>query len=200
VENRTEIDNWHPPTWGSLIFYADFDVLAFALLFQGGLFIASYYHAVQALEKYLKALALSIADPVGTKRSHPTHKRLLNSHNLVALADLCAADYPYYKTAIARKALVRFSDFDQATRYPWVTKPMSSGFTGADVPILCELLLRLRNDIPIVRDDYPLGMFIRGYHHNHPEEPTNATWIAIQAPALAAARAIIPKIEQMVRW
>jgi hypothetical protein len=60
-----------PPIWGSFILYADYDVLAFALLFQGGLHVASYYHATQAIEKYLKALALSIVDPPWTNTSLP---------------------------------------------------------------------------------------------------------------------------------
>jgi hypothetical protein len=42
-----------------LVYYADYDVLAFACLLQGGLHVAAYYHAIQALEKYFKGLALS---------------------------------------------------------------------------------------------------------------------------------------------
>lgn len=96
-------------------------------------------------------------------------------------------------------ALARFTEFDQATRYPWVKQNLGNGFTSADMPLICEILIRLRTDIPITKDDYPLGMFLRGHHHNHPEHPVNAHLAALQGPPIAAARAVIPNVDQMIR-
>lgn len=188
------------PVWGDLVYHADYDVLAFALLFQGGLHWTSYYHATQAIEKYLKVLALSIADPEGRKRSDPSIQKVLTSHKLAALGNSCGTVHTYYATPQVQATLARFEEFDQATRYPWVERKSGNGFTGADVPVICGLLLQLRTDIPIVTDDYPLGMIVRGYHHKHHGIKYSPRRGAIQAPALAAARAVIPNLGQMVRW
>jgi hypothetical protein len=188
------------PIWGNFVYHADYDVLAFAWLFQGGLHVASYYHATQALEKYLKGLALSIVDPAGTTHPYPSNKRWLQDHNLARLADRCTQSFPYYGTSQVQASLKRFSEFDQLARYPWVQQALGNGFTSADVPFICELFLHLRTDIPLAKDDYPLGMFIRGHHHLHPEHTVNPNLAAMQAPAVGAVRQLIPKIENMVRW
>jgi HEPN domain-containing protein len=187
------------PIWGNFVRYADGDVLAFAWLFQGGLHPAAYYHATQALEKYLKGLALSIIDPGGRTHPFPKNERWLQTHDLARLAERSSKQFTYYGGAQVRAALKRFSEFDQLARYPWVQQNLGNGFTSADVPVICELLLHLRTDIPIANDDYPLGMLIRGHHHQHPESAVNPNLAAMQAPAVAAARRIIPQIEQMVR-
>jgi HEPN domain-containing protein len=189
----------HAPTWGNFIGHGDKDVLAFAWLLQGGLFVTGYYHATQALEKYLKALALSIVDPPGT--THPSqHRRWLNDHNLARLAGRCTSQYPYYGEAKIQAALARFTEFDQAARYPYVERTLGNSFDGCDLPLICELLIHLRRDIPIIIDDYPLGMLLRGHHQNHPEYADSAPYVALHASAVAAARRVIPNIEQMVRW
>ena len=190
----------HAPIWGNFVYYADYDVLAFAWLFQGGLHVAAYYHATQAVEKYLKGLALSIIDPAGVTHPYPSNKRWLQDHNLARLAERCSQQFSYYGTAGVQATLKRFAEFDQLARYPWVEQTQGNGFTSADIPVICEVLLRLRTDIPLVKDDYPLGMFVRGHHHGHPEHAVNSNLAAMQAPALAAARRMIPNIEQMIRW
>jgi HEPN domain-containing protein len=186
--------------WGSYIYHGDYDVLSFALLLQGGLLVPAYYHAAQAMEKYLKALALSIADPVGETHPIPQHKRWLKGHSLTDLADRCKVRFPYYGEAGAQAALGRFSEFDKAARYPWERQTLGNGFAGADIPLICELLVHMRADIPITFDDYPLGIFVRGHHHNRPECPVNPHLAALQAPAIDAARKMIPNINKMVRW
>lgn len=188
------------PIWGNFVAYADDDLLAFAWLLHGGLFVKSYYHAIQALEKYLKGLALSIEIPISSTHPYPTHKRWLGDHNLARLARRCSKRFPYYCTPEVQATLERFSEFDQATRYPWVEQKLGNGFTSADVPIMVGLMHHLRNNIPIVRDDYPLGMLVRGYHHLHPEHPVNPNWARMHARAVAAARAIWPNLDKMVRW
>jgi len=187
------------PIWGSFVYHADQDVLAFSLLFQGGLHVQSYYHATQALEKYLKGLALSIVDPVGRTHPYPKHKRWLQDHDLARLAERCSKQFPYYGVPEVQAALKRFSEFDQLARYPWVKQKLGNGFTSADVPLICDLWIHLRTDIPIVIDDYPLGMIVRGHHHNHPEHRNDA-WMMMHRPAIVAARATVTQIEKMVRW
>jgi hypothetical protein len=187
------------PIWGNFVGHGDEDLLAFAWLFQGCLLLQSYYHAGQAMEKYLKGLALSIEDPGGTAHPYPTHKRWLTDHNLARLGQRCAAKFPYYGTIAVQSTLQRFSEFDQATRYPWVERKLGNGFTTADVPVMVNLLHRLRNDVPLVLDDYVLGMLVRGHHQFNPQIPVNIHMAQMYAPAFAAARTLFPNIETMVR-
>jgi HEPN domain-containing protein len=188
------------PIWGSFVYYADYDLLAFAWLFQGGLHIAAYYHGIQALEKYLKGLALSVIDPAGKTHPYPANQRWLQDHNLARLAKRCGKQYPYYATTQVQATLERFSEFDRLARYPWVKQAHGNGFTTEDAPVICELLFRLRTDIPLMSDDYPLGMFVRGHHQNHPEYRVNPSWATMHAPSLASVRKMIPQIDKMVRW
>jgi len=187
------------PIWGNLVYCADHDLLAFAWLFQGGLRVASYYHAAQAVEKYLKALALSIDDPHGATQTHQAQKRWLKTHDLGGLGLRCAESFPYYGDLELQKSLKRFSEFDQSTRYPWVIRKLGNGFSSDDVPLFAEIVHRLRSDIPIAIDDYPLGMLVRGYHHKHPETKTNESHECTQSGPLAAAMALIPQLSGMVR-
>jgi hypothetical protein len=186
--------------WGSYIYHGDYDVLSFALLLQGGLLVPGYYHVAQAMEKYLKALALSIVDPVGETYPIPQHKRWLKGHSLPHLAKRCKLQFPYYGEAGVQAALGRFSEFDKAARYPWQNQTLGNGFSGADIPLICELLVHMRADIPLTFDDYPLGMLLRGHHHKHPEHAVTRGFATIHAPAIAAARLAIPNINGMVRW
>ena len=187
------------PFWGSYVFYADYDLLAFAWLVQGGLDVVALYHAIQALEKYLKGLAYSVDDPTGKIPPTDASKHWLKNHNLVQLAERCSKLFPRYGDTQVQATLKRYSEFDQWTRYPWVPQTLGNGFTTEEFPKICELLVSLRIDIPLVRDDYPLGMFIRGCNHGRPECAVNPNWAAKHYPALAAARRMIPQIEKMVR-
>jgi hypothetical protein len=64
----------HAPLWGSFLFHADFDVMAFGWLLSGKLTDQALYHAIQAIEKYLKTLALTIVDPEGDVATAKTKK------------------------------------------------------------------------------------------------------------------------------
>jgi len=186
-----------PPLWGNFIAYADWDLASFAWLFRGGLRVPSYYHATQALEKYLKSLALSIIDPNGTTET-PNNNRWLRDHNLERLASRCAAQYPYYGQPETLARLRRFSEFDQRARYPWVEQQHGNGFTSEDVPLFWELFLHLRVDIPIKVDDYPLGMLIRGHHQGHPENLTAPMFDL--ADCRTAVQLMFPEVNKIVRW
>src|ERR1017187_5782772 len=105
-----------PPLWGSFVHYADFDLLSFAWLNAGGLRVPSYYHAVQAVEKYLKALALSILDPDGVKET-ASNKKWIITHDLEKLAKRCSVNFPFYGQPEIQAQLKRFSEFDQVARY-----------------------------------------------------------------------------------
>jgi hypothetical protein len=105
----------HALLWGNFVAYADNDLLAFGWLFQGNLRVASYYHATQAVEKYLKALAISVADPGGASVT-PTNSRWVRTHDLCELAEHCADHYPYYGEALVINRLKQFTEFDQLAR------------------------------------------------------------------------------------
>jgi hypothetical protein len=69
------------PVWGNFVGYADEDLLSFGWLYFGRLRLHAYYHIFQAVEKYLKALALSVDDPDGTSLT-AKNLRWIKDHNL----------------------------------------------------------------------------------------------------------------------
>ena len=189
--------NTHPPLWGNFIFYADHDLLSFAVLYQNGLMVPAMYHGTQAIEKYLKALVLSILDPDGRTET-PSNNQWLKTHNLVELAERCSTHNPYYTSPEVVNNLQRFTEYDQAARYPWVNRKHGNGFSSAEIPILEDIIFHLRNDIPIQRDDYPLGIFVRGYHHGCPEALVNDT-LSNRQRVVLALRNIFRNLEGLIR-
>jgi HEPN domain-containing protein len=156
------------PHWGAFLYYADWDLIAFAWLLYGQLYVPAYYHASQSIEKYFKSLILATTNPL------PLNTSWLNSHSLSHLSKLCAQNFPYYEQPAIRKKLALFTEFDAATRYPSVPRQHGNGFTSEDIPVIWELIRHLRRDIPIVRDDYPLGMVVRGHFQGKPTVPDPA--------------------------
>jgi hypothetical protein len=187
------------PLWGNFVFHADQDLLSFAWLHHGGLRVAGYYHATQAIEKYLKSLALSILDPDGETET-ALNNPWIYYHNLVTLGERCAPRFPFYGQPDILARLRRFSEFDTVARYPWVEQKHGNGFTGADDPLLLDLVYHIRTDLPIKLDDYPLGMLVRGHHHNHPEAKTNLYMLREHAACLVALRNMFPHVDKIVRW
>jgi HEPN domain-containing protein len=103
------------PLWANFVSYGDWDLLSFAWLYEGGLHVPGYYHATQAVGKYLKALVLSVLDPDGV------HETVLNNahmwtHDLEELAEMCLGRFPFYGQPEIVARLKRFSEFDQAAR------------------------------------------------------------------------------------
>ena len=157
-----------------------------------------YYHATQAVEKYLKALALSILDPDGVTET-ALNKKWIRTHNLNKLAKRCAARFPFYGQAEAQARLKRFSEFDQAARYPWAEQKLGNGFNSSDVPLLCDLVRHLRTDLPIKVDDYILGMVLRGHHQGRPETSANLQSLAEFGRCVTALRRVFPGVDTIVR-
>jgi len=157
-----------------------------------------YYHAGQAIEKYLKALALAVIDPDG-KRLTALNARWVRTHDLNKLAKRCANQFPYYGTADTTRKLALFTEFDQATRYPWVSRALGNGFSSADVPAMWDLIRHLRTDIPIKTDDYLLGMVVRGHHQGRPDTVSQGTNCRYALPKAAVER-MFPDVTSIVRW
>ena len=188
-----------PPLWGNFVDHADWDLLSFCWLYQGGLLLPGLYHATQAVEKYLKALTLSILDPDGETET-ALNNRWLRTHDLVLLAERCVVRFPFYGNSEILTQFRRFSEFDLATRYPWVKQKHGNGLTSAEIPLLCDLMRQLRTDLPIKVDDYILGMLVRGHHHGRPEAGTNNYLLAGLAGSLAALQRTFPEVDRIVRW
>jgi HEPN domain-containing protein len=186
------------PLWGSFLHHADEDLLSFAWLFSGGLRVHGYYHAVQAIEKYLKALALSVADPHG-KTLTALNTRWVINHDLKGLARRCAKQFPYYGSADTLNKLAFFMEFDQATRYPWVQRTLGNGFKSTDIPLIWDLIRHLRTDIPIKVDDYLLGMVVRGHHQGQPNVVNEGINSNFEQSKMALVR-MFPDVATIVRW
>ncbi len=186
-----------PELWGNFIHYADQDFLAFGLLSVGGLYVLASYHGTQAVEKYLKALALSIIDPTGVTAT-PMTEPWIRTHDLEKLAKRCGTNLPFYAQQSTLDLLKRFAEFDQLARYPWVDQKHGNGFTTADIPIFGELILQLRKDIPITCDDYMLGMEVRG--HSHLKKIVHPSWSMYPHHAVEALKSVFPNINDFVRW
>jgi HEPN domain-containing protein len=186
------------PLWGNFVSYADWDLLSFAWLYVGGLRVPGYYHATQAVEKYLKALALSIHDPDGVSET-ALNNRHLWTHDLEELANLCAGRFPFYRQPDILARMKRFTEFDQVARYPWTQQTLGNGFTSADVPLFWDLIQHLRMDLPIKVDDYILAMLVRGHHQGRPDASANAYMMAELGAGLAALRKMFPDVDKIVR-
>jgi hypothetical protein len=189
----------NPPLWGNFVGYADGDLLSFAWLNSGGLGVPGYYHATQAVEKYLKALTLSIIDPDG-KTETAQNNRWLRTHDLALLAERCAAQFPYYGETEVKARLARFSEFDQAARYPWIKRKHGNGFTPEDIPLFWDLIRHLRTDIPIKKDDYLLGMLVRGHHQGMPDAKINSYMLAKLQGCVVTLQQMFPDVSSIVRW
>lgn len=188
------------PVWGDLVFFADHDLLSFALLYSGGLAVPAMFHATQALEKYLKGLAVSLA------LTEPAHadKTLddfiwLRTMDIGYLAQKCGGRLPFYRQQGILDNLYRFSRFDWVSRYPWMVQHCQ-GFTADDLNPFHELIHRLRNDIPIIIDDFPLGLLVRGYSMKDPEKPLGRPIADLQRIAVAALKKTFAGVNEIIRW
>jgi hypothetical protein len=186
-----------PPLWGNFIGYADEDMLSIGLLVMGGIRAPAYYHATQAIEKYFKALILSILDPEGGMLT-PENKKWLLTHDLEELASYCSGRFKYYNNKKVLDNLKLFSEYNQVTRYPWVKQKHGNGFSTKDFVHFEDIILHLRNDIPIKIDDYKLAIAVRRCHHKHPK---------IKLPedqqeklAIFCLKKVFPKLNKFVRW
>jgi hypothetical protein len=190
----------HPPRWGNLVGHGDHDFIAFGLLIDAGLFVEGFYHGVQSIEKYLKALALTIYDPSQLKSNEEWVKWLKKySHNLEKLGNFCGSKFPYFTETKINDSLKRFSEFDQATRYPWVEKTLGNGFSGRDIPIFFDIIKNARNSLPIIIDDYPLGIYVRGHHYENVNYKINGPIADPIINSVKKIRRIFPEIDKLVR-
>ena len=186
-----------PPLWGNFVDHADEDLLAFGILMNADLVAQAYYHGVQAVEKYLKALSLSLMDPDGVTDT-PTTQPWIKTHDLARLADRCGRSIPYYSQGTVLNTLNRLAEFDQVARYPWVDQGLGNGFSSEDVTVIGDLCCRLRNDLPIKIDNYKLGMEVRGYFHGDSTRSDRA-WGNYSHDGVAALRKLFPTIKTFVR-
>ena len=189
--------DFRPPLWGNFVAYADEDLLAFGLLINAHLGDLAFYHGTQAIEKYLKALALAILDPTGTQET-PDNKRCLRTHDLVKLADCCKAEYRFYGLSDIQNHLKRISEFDQVSRYPWTSQELGNGFSSDDIPVIGSICKQLRRDLPIAKDNYKLGMEVRGYFHGDRTRRHPAS-MHYSHDAVNALRLVLPDIDDFVR-
>ena len=183
----------HPPLWGNFVAYADEDFLAFGLLMQDNLCSLAFYHSIQAIEKYLKSLALSIIDPLGSIET-PLTQPWIKTHKLQCLANKCSQSHSYYGQSNTQNHLKRFSEFDQLSRYPWVSQKLGNGFSSDDIPVIYDICKNLRQDLAIDKDNYKLGMELRGYFHGD----KSRTSLNSSISAVHALRKIFPNINELV--
>jgi len=187
------------PIWSDFVFYGDHDLLAFSILYSGGMAVPSMFHASQTIEKYLKALALSIHCPDDGPKTLEDFL-WLKSYDFGYLAQRCSAKFPYYLSQNTLDNLYRFARFDKVSRHPWFEQSYGSGFTSEDAPIFMDLVFHLRNDIPIVVDDFPLGLLVRGYSQLNPHSMIHRPLGDLQRIAVACLRKLYGNLDGLVRW
>jgi hypothetical protein len=192
--------SWKPELWGNFIGAADRDVLAVGVLVYSENLGLAIYHGVQAVEKYLKALCLSIRDPTGL---HVTPEsagmQWIKTHNLGNLAANCASIGDFYNLDSTKSNLERFTECDQRVRYPWAKVDLSGLISSEDITLLLDYIKQIRNDIPITYDDYFLGLAIRdGISHRN---STIQYEIGLgTAFAVSKLREIRPDLDDFVKW
>jgi hypothetical protein len=188
--------------YGNFVFHADYDFMAYCSLLNSMLMVEAYYHGVQAIEKYLKALAYTIYDPTGTL----TIKELVRwirktfSHDLIKLANFCASSFSFLSDPIVVGHLERFKEFDQACRYPYVDRTLGNGFISTDAKVIFDLIKNIRTSLPIQKDDYPLGITIRGHFYDDPAAVINNYMINANKSAIDSVRGNFPDMDDLVFW
>ena len=187
------------PLLENFICQADNDLISFAVLNHYMIFEPAVYHAVQAIEKYLKALALSLA---GTQHKPQAEfdDSWLRTHDLVKLAERCSKALPFYGEERVIDDMTRFSELNNLARFPIAEQLHWNGFSTSDHNRFEEIILHLRTDIPIVRDDYPLGCLIRGYKQGKPLRRKSGLLPDSQRVSAALLRNVITRADQLVRW
>ncbi len=184
--------------WGNFVKSADTDLLALGVLQISEQQTLAIYHGVQALEKYLKALKMSILDPSGSFATADTEKKWIKTHSLSKLAQKCQPQFPFYIDPIVLKNFKKYSEFDQATRYPWVLTELTNGNSTDDLRLILDYIKQARQDIPITKDDYPLGLSIRGHFHRKNEQTANVS-LGDQF-AVLTLRKLRSDLDEFIRW
>ena len=187
------------PAWGNFVYKADTHLISFAVLNHYMVYESAICHAVQALENYLKALALSIAESTHDSGTDYDDS-WLRTHDLVRFAKRCAKKIPYYGEENLLDDLLQFYEVAKSLRDPTSERADTSGFSTTDYNKFEEIILRLRTDIPIIKDDFPLGVLIRGHSHGRPSKHKSALLPDSHRISAALLRNVITRADQLVRW
>jgi hypothetical protein len=147
--------------WQRFLVLADEDLLAFAVLYESKMMGRAFYCAQQAVEKYLKALILKkrqkAKQSTAIYKSRDRKKRPRNAwlfgHELAPLLTECRRLEPYYRIPANRKQLRRISSFETMARYP----SRKWRFSSTDVDLVARLAHRIRGDLRVRDDYYPLA-------------------------------------------
>lgn len=156
-----------PPLWGNFVYHADKDLLAFSLLLKEGELPLGFYHGVQAIEKYMKALALSELDKKDIFNLFNTKgKSWIKTHDLNNLENHLPKNFiPSMKDL--SDTLKRLMEFDQATRYPWVERTKGNGFSGSDIEIIAKICKEFRNALPVKDKKYPIDFYLSDKYYDN---------------------------------
>ena len=168
--------------WQRFLKLADEDLLAFAVLFQANMMDRACYCGQQAIEKYLKAyslkirqgrrLSLSIFKPSRPRKKkgpkRPTKNPWLFDHDLGRLLEEHRKIEPSYQLPASVKVLARITTFEVIARYParrW-------GFSSDDAVDIAKIAAKIRSDLRIRDDYYPLQKGLKttaGYDPSSPD-------------------------------
>jgi hypothetical protein len=183
------------PQSGTFLGAADEDVLSAAVLNHHGQWVHSLYHGVQSIEKYLKARFFTLHEAAGRRgyAAYNQHEQMLRTHNIPKLyaaiknIDKTGLDFPW------ESELPALSEFDQATRYPYVERKVRNGMCSSDIELCYLFALHVRPAAVSANDNYPLAMAIRGYRLDSPADPS-------PTKAAVLLKEYFPDADSLIWW
>lgn len=183
------------PHSGSFLSKSDSDILSAVVLQHHDQWIHSLYHGVQSIEKYLKAKFIALHENQGENgyEVYKKNEKFLKTHNIVKLWDKVELLEPSYQNFPWKEELSMLSEFDQATRYPYVEQKACNGMCSSDLELCLLVALQVRPNTVFRKDNYPLAMALRGYRIEDPADvkPT---------PAAQILKEYFPDADALVWW
>lgn len=178
--------------WGNILYHADKDVVAFAVLLDSEQYSLAAFHGVQAIEKYMKTHYIIQLEKTQSMNNQDIKKIMKDlSHSLSRLQEKLSQKF------FEEKELLKWDIFYEWSRYPFDGRN-NQGLSNIDIDEIKSALKKIRKALPITVDNYPLGMFIRRKFHNGQSDTSTFFTESVSARIQAVLIRIFGKPENIV--